>query len=245
MGLSWNDERSFAPMAEPLNRENLTVAMITMNEEEAVGPVIDDIRRVVPDAEIVIVDSSKDRTAQIAASRGARVIKQFPPQGYGPAMDRALHEAKGKVVVTLDCDNTYPAQEIPRLARLVLDDGYDVVDGSRLKGKPKAMPWFNYLANAGFALIASVLFLRRLTDLHSGMRAYRKSLIDEMSYNAKGAALPVELLLRPIRMGRRVKLTPIDYRDRIGKSTMSPLPGAWWTMKRILGVRFGSGGRRS
>jgi len=50
-----------------------------------------------------------------------------------------------------------------------------------LKGKPKAMPWLNYIANAGFAMLASVLFLRRLSDLHSGMRAYRKSLIEEMS----------------------------------------------------------------
>jgi hypothetical protein len=147
--------------------------------------------------------------------------------------------------VTLDCDNTYPAADIPRLARLVLEEGYDVVDGSRLKGKPKAMPWTNYLANAGFAALASALFFRRLSDLHSGMRAYRKSLIDELWYNSRGAALPVELLLRPIRMGRRVKIVHIDYHDRIGQSTMNPLPSAWWTIKRILGVRFCSGAPQS
>jgi glycosyltransferase involved in cell wall biosynthesis len=225
-------------MATPLNSQNLTIAMIAMNEEKAVGRVIEDIRRVVPESEILIVDSSKDQTAEIAAALGARVIKQFPPRGYGPAMDLALRAGTGKVVVTLDCDSTYPADEIPRLAGLVLDDGYDVVDGSRLKGKAKAMPWLNYLANAGFATIASILFLRRLSDLHSGMRAYRKSLIDQMSYSSQGAALPVELLLRPIRMGRRVKVVHIDYKERIGVSTMNPLPSAWWTLKRIVGVRF-------
>ena len=165
-------------MAKPLDHAALTVAMITLNEEEAVGTVIREIRGVVPDAEILIVDSSHDQTAEIAESLGARVIKQLPPRGYGPAMDRALRAGTGEVVVTLDCDNTYPAEEIPRLARLVMDEGFDVVDGSRLKGKPGAMPWLNYLANAGFATIASVLFLRRLSDLHSGMRAYRKSLIE-------------------------------------------------------------------
>src|SRR5215470_10201884 len=175
-------------MAAVLNRDNLTVAMITMNEEKAVGKVIEDIKRYVPDAEILLVDSSKDRTAEIAEGLGARVIKQFPPKGYGPAMDLALRSGKGKVVVTLDCDDTYPAEDIPRLAGLVLDDGYDVVDGSRLKGKPKAMPWLNYLANWGFALMASMLFFRRVTDLHSGMRAYRKSVIDGLQYKAKGAA---------------------------------------------------------
>jgi glycosyltransferase involved in cell wall biosynthesis len=225
-------------MTTPLNRDTLTVAMITRNEEKAIGKVIADIRRVVPDADVLIVDSSTDRTAEIAAQLGARVIKQFPAQGYGPAMDTALRSGLGRVVVTLDCDDTYPAERIPELARLVLDEGYDVVDGSRLKSKPPAMPWLNYLANWGFALMASVLFANRLTDLHSGMRAYRKSLIDGLQYQPRGAALPVELLLRPLKMGKRLKVVFIEYRERIGQTTMRPLESAWWTLRRIVNVRF-------
>jgi glycosyltransferase involved in cell wall biosynthesis len=221
-----------------LNRENLTVAMITRNEEKAIGKVIGDIRRAVPEAEILVVDSSSDRTAAVAEELGARVVKQFPPRGYGPAMDTALRSAGGKVVVTLDCDDTYPAEQIPALARTVLEEGYDIVDGSRLARKPAAMPWLNYFANFGFALFASVLFLRRVTDLHSGMRAYRKELIDEMKYRSTGAALPVELLLRPVKLGKRLKVVFIDYKERIGQTTMRPLQSAWWTLRRILAVRF-------
>ncbi len=217
----------------------ISVVMITMNEENAIETVVQDIRKFVPDAEILIVDSSKDRTAEIAESLGVRVIKQFPPRGYGPAMDMALRSGSGDVIVTMDCDNTYPARDIPELARLVLEEGYDLVDGSRLKTKPKAMPWINYLANAGFALIASILFLRWLTDLHSGMRAYRKTLIDNLKYEAKAAALPVELLLRPIRMKYKIKTVFIDYFERVGVSTMRPLESAYWTLRRILTVRFG------
>ena len=218
--------------------QDLTVAMITMNEEKAVAKVIADLRAVVPGAEILLVDSSRDATPQIAESLGARVIRQFPPRGYGPAMDTALRSGAGKVVVTLDCDDTYPTERIPELVRMVLEDGFDLVDASRLKSKPTAMPWINYLANCGFALLASALFFRRLTDLHSGMRAYRKSMIDELNYDPNGAALPVELLLRPIKVGRRVATLFIDYRERIGASTMMPLQSAWWTLKRILRVRF-------
>jgi glycosyltransferase involved in cell wall biosynthesis len=225
-------------MPTPLNRDTLTVAMITRNEEKAIGKVIADIRSVVPEAEILVVDSSTDRTAEVAGELGARVIKQFPPQGYGPAMDTALRSGSGQVVVTLDCDDTYPAERIPELARLVLDEGYDVVDGSRLKSKPEAMPWLNYFANWGFALMASALFCNRLTDLHSGMRAYRKSLIDSLHYQPRGAALPVELLLRPLKMGKRLKVVFIDYRERIGQTTMRPLESAWWTLRRIVNVRF-------
>lgn len=224
--------------SEMWSETDITVAMITMNEEQAIAKVIGDIRRVVPQAEILIVDSSKDRTAEIAEELGARVIKQFPPKGYGPAMDLALRSGTGKVVVTLDCDDTYPTEDIPRLARLVLVDGFDVVDGSRLHGKPAAMPWLNYLANWGFAFIATMLFRYRVTDLHSGMRAYRKSLIDELKYHPKGAALPVELLLRPLRMGKKLKIVNIDYRERVGTSTMRPLESAWWTAKRIVRAKY-------
>jgi hypothetical protein len=127
---------------------------------------------------------------------------------------------------------------IPELARYITEEGYDIVDGSRLKTKPEAMPMINYLANIGFALIASVLFFRYVKDLHSGMRAYKKSLIDKLKYEPAGAALPVELLLRPIKMGCKVKIVYIDYFERIGQSTMMPLQSAWWTLKRILKVRF-------
>lgn len=222
-----------------LDQQRLTVAMITRNEELAVGKVIADIKAVVPQAEILVVDSSSDRTADIAESLGARVIRQFPPKGYGPAMDCALRSGTGEVVVTLDCDDTYPVADIPRLARMVLEEGYDLVDGSRLRSKPAAMPWINFLANWGFAALASVLFLHRVTDLHSGMRAYHRDLIGSLQYDPKGAALPVELLLTPLKQGKRVTSVFIDYHERIGVSTMSPLSSAWWTLKRILSARFG------
>lgn len=216
----------------------ITVSMISMNEEEAVAKVVEEIRRYAPQAEILLVDSSQDRTPEIAAAMGVNVIRQFPPQGYGPAMERALREASGQVVVTMDCDGTYPAERIPEMADYVLKEGYDLVDASRLESKPAAMPWVNYLANWGFAWLASILFLRRITDLHSGMRAYRKKMIDETLFDAKGSALPVELLLKPLAQGRRLKTIFIAYDERVGESTLDPLMSAWMTLKRILRCRF-------
>ncbi|MBA2656997.1 MAG: glycosyltransferase family 2 protein [Tatlockia sp.] len=216
----------------------LSIVMITMNEEEAVGQVIQDIKKFVPEAEIIIVDSSKDRTPEIAVAQGAIVIRQFPPCGYGPAMDKALRAASREVIVTLDCDNTYPAKIIPQLAQLILEGGFDLVDASRLQKKPQAMPWPNYLGNVFFARLASALFLKRLTDLHSGMRAYRKSMLDSLQFEAKGAALPVELLLKPLALGYKIHTLFIDYHERIGESKMQSFDTSWWTFKRIIKLRM-------
>lgn len=217
----------------------ISVVMISKNEEGAIETVIRDIRDAAPDAEIVVVDSSDDRTPEIAESLGAKVLRQHPPRGYGAAMDLGLRSASGDVIVTLDCDNTYPAEMIPEFARAITDDGYDVVDGSRLKSKPAAMPLINYLANKVFAFMASLLFWRHLTDLHSGMRAYRKSVIRGMRCDIRGEALPVELLLRPLAMGARLKTIFIDYRERLGRSKLNALGTVLWTFRRILVVRFG------
>ena len=214
----------------------LTVSMITMNEEGAVAKVIRDIRRVAPDAEVLLVDSSKDRTAEIAQELGARVIKQFPPQGYGPAMDRAVREASGDIVITLDCDDTYPVEAIPELVRLI-DQGYDLVNTTRVHRRPKAMPFANFLANRFFALGARVLHGLKTTDVHSGMRAYRKSMIENVQWVAKGAALPVDMYVIPYRRGFRVTEIPIDYRERIGTTTLHRFSSTWWTFKRLWNAR--------
>src|SRR5436305_14044306 len=164
--------------------------MITLNEERAVAKVVGDIRRVVPDGAIFLVDSRKDRTAEIATELGCRVFKQFPPKGYGPAMDRAVRDAAGEIVITLDCDDTYPVETIPTLVSLI-DEGYDLVNATRLAKRPKAMQFANYLANRVFAWTVRLLHGTTPTDCHSGMRAYRKSMLEKVTWDQQGTALPV------------------------------------------------------
>ena len=221
-----------------MDGNNISVVMITMNEEAAIHKVIHDIKAVVPLAEIIIVDSSRDRTKEIAESLGAIVIKQFPPKGYGRAMDLALRSASRDIIITLDCDDSYPVEMIPTLAATLISKNLDVLDGCRLQRKPTAMPWINYIANIFFARLASLLFFVNIRDLHSGMRAYKRTLLDKITYHPFGAALPVELLLLPLKMGMNVDSIFIDYRERIGTSTLHPLDSAWWTLKRILSCRF-------
>lgn len=214
----------------------VTVSMITMNEEGAIAKVVADIRRLAPDAEILVVDSSRDRTPEIAAGMGCRVLRQFPPQGYGPAMDRAVREAAGDVVITLDCDDTYPVEAIPKLLALV-DSGADLVNGSRVQKRPMAMPFANYLANRVFALVARILHGIRTTDVHSGMRAYRKSMIDAVSWEPRGPALPVDMLIIPYRLGYNVVDVGIDYRERVGETTLRRWSSTLWTFRRLWNAR--------
>jgi glycosyltransferase involved in cell wall biosynthesis len=210
--------------------------MISMNEESAVAAVIADVERVLENRphEIVIVDSSTDATPEIAESMGARVIRQYPPQGYGRAMNRVLRESHGDVIVTLDCDGTYPAEEIPAIADRVLSGECDLVNASRLGKRPEAMPFANYLANWLFAVSARVLLGPAFTDLHSGMRAYSRRMLHDMEFDPDGPALPVELLLKPALLGFRILEVFIPYHERIGQTTLRRWSSTVWTFRRIL-----------
>lgn len=218
----------------------ISVAMITMNEEKAVASVIADIRAALEDREheIVIVDSSRDKTAEIAQRLGARVVRQFPPQGYGNAMARVLRECRGEVAVTLDCDGTYPAGEIPRMADMVLSGDCDLVNASRLERRPSSMPWPNYLANWLFAMTGRLLVGVRSTDLHSGMRAYSQQVIERVKVDPNGPALPVELLLKPALLGFRIVEIFIPYGERIGETTLRRWDSTVWTFRRIFRLAF-------
>ncbi|HEV8247608.1 MAG TPA: methyltransferase domain-containing protein, partial [Polyangiaceae bacterium] len=103
------------PKTGPLS---LSVGMLTMDEEESIAKMIEEIRRYAPDAELLIVDSSlKDRTPVIAEQMGARVLRQLPPRGHGPAMELLMYEAarQSDALIYLDCDFTYPPSMPPKI----------------------------------------------------------------------------------------------------------------------------------
>lgn len=215
---------------------SLTVGMLTMDEEESVAAMIGEIRKVAPDAKILCVDSStKDRTAEIAQSLGARVLRQVPPRGHGPAMELLMYTAakQSDMLIYLDCDFTYPADNIPVVRRLIEDEGVDVVNCARTRTKPEAMPLPNYLANRSFAALAHALHGVPTCDVHSGMRGYRSAVIRAFDFDGEGDAVPIDTLLYPAKCGYRVVEMAIPYNERVGTSKLRKLAGTVWTMIRL------------
>ncbi len=211
--------------------------MGTKNEEKAIAGVIGDIRKARKDAEIVIVDSSTDRTPEIAKRLGARVIRQ-PPMGYGVALRAALLAAKGGILITTDCDGTYPLEKIPEMVELI-GKGYDVVSASRFKGKGRisTMPLLNQFGNRMFALATNVLYGTGITDITTGMRAFRREVIHSFDWT-ENVGLSLELLFKPARCGFKIAEISIDYRPRIGEVKLNPLTGGLGMVKTLLKYRL-------
>lgn len=211
--------------------------MGTKNEEKAIAKVIGDIRRAWKGAEIVVVDGSTDRTPEIAERLGARVIRQ-KPQGYGVALRTAILAARGDVIITMDCDDTYPAEAIPDFIEAI-KNGCDVVSGSRFLGKGRIanMSPLNQFGNRMFALLTSLLYGISVTDVTTGMRAFRREVIHSFDWT-ENVGLSLELLFKPAAAGYKIKEIPIDYKPRVGEVKLNPLTGGLGMLKSILKYRI-------
>ena len=210
----------------------LVILLPTKNEEEGVGEVIDRIPKMEIEkrgfsVRVIVVDgSSTDSTREIAASKGVEVILQKSAQGKGWGFREAIQiilngrDSKGDCLIMLDADATYRPEEIPLFITEL--QSCDVVWGSRLRGKIEegAMSMTNWIGNYLLSLSASIIFLRRTTDLCTGFWGFRSNILSTLPLTAKGFTLEAELFGLSMRYKLITKEIPIDYDRREGKSTL-------------------------
>jgi glycosyltransferase involved in cell wall biosynthesis len=218
--------------SEELGNMKVSVIIPTLNEENAIGKVLNDMPMDYVH-EIIVVDSSTDRTAKMAESLGAKVVFEGR-RGYGRALQSGVEKSTGDVIVYIDGDYSYDPREILGILRPILHDECDVVLGNRLNGRmhPGSMTLLNRLGNTLISLIFSFAFLRKVNDTQCGFRAVRKRFLESFSYKDYEMAYVTEQLIKLIRKGVRISDVPVTYRPRIGVTKLS----MWIDGPKILKV---------
>lgn len=177
-----NDVIPFLPEQSPLNDgagKTLVVTIPALNEEETIGEVIRSIPREmegIANVKILVVsDGSTDRTEQVAIDAGAdSVVKFVRRQGLAKVYKTGLAEALkmgADVIVNIDADGQYVADEMQFLVQPVLNGKADVVMGSRLAGRIEEMPRSKRIGNSFGTWVVKKLSGVPITDAHTGYRA--------------------------------------------------------------------------
>ena len=208
----------------------LSVVIPAYNEEDGIAEIAhrvlsvkDDLAKVGVDGlELLVVDDgSSDRTVEIAGSiDGVRLIQHEQNRGYGGALKTGFSRAEGELIGFLDADGTYPPEYFPQLCKEALN-GSDLVIGSRMAGAESQMPITRRVGNFFFANLLSILGRRRVTDSASGMRVFKKSILDQIYPLPDGLNLTPVMSTRAVHENFKMTETPIPYSERLGRSKLS------------------------
>lgn len=205
-----------------MSPNRVTVVVPTRDEEGLVGEIVDAVR---PSCdEVLVVDGhSKDRTREIAAAHGARVVLDHG-KGKGDALRLALEEAAGDIVVFIDADGSHDPRDIPALVAPIAAGVADMVIGSRGRGGSDELhgtfeQLIRYIGSQIIMLGINYRWNVRLTDSQNGFRAIRRDVGRNLGLTSNLTTIEQEMLMKALKKGYRVtEIASHEYERRWGTS---------------------------
>lgn len=197
-------------------KDHIAVLIPCYNESKTVEKVVRDFRRVLPEATVYVYDNnSTDGTGEIAARAGA-VVRREHMQGKGNVIRRMFREIDADCYIMADGDDTYPAEDAPELARMVLEEQADMVVGDRLSSTyftENKRPFHN-LGNGLVRGSINRLFGSDIKDIMTGYRAFSYAFVKTYPVLSKGFEIETDMTIHAINRNMQVANVVVDYRDR-------------------------------
>ncbi|WP_049754029.1 glycosyltransferase family 2 protein [Heliomicrobium modesticaldum] len=196
------------------------------NEAENIGGVLDELNRVLPQVDVVVIDDgSRDRTAEIAMERGATVLRHPFNLRYGAALQTGFKYAVRygyDYVIQFDGDGQHDPANIIDMARAMKETGADIVIGSRFVDKKKHTNWMRGLGIAGFSFLIKLLTGQNVADPTSGLQLLNRRVF---YFYSRPNQFPVDfpdanVLVLMILAGFRVTERPASIRERLHGESM-------------------------
>lgn len=186
-----------------------------LNEEVAIGKVIDDFRQSIPEAEIIVFDNnSTDRTAEIAREKGVQVIFE-PNPGKGNVVASMFRKIKADYYMMVDGDDTYAASHARQLLQPVLDGEADMVVATRLgEYTNESFRPLHVFGNNLVKTLVNWVFHTDLKDIMSGYRAFNREVVEVVPILSGGFEVETEMTLRTLESGLRIAECVVPYKER-------------------------------
>jgi glycosyltransferase involved in cell wall biosynthesis len=197
----------------------LSVIIPVFNEAKTVSALIEKVRAVALEKEIIIVnDGSSDGTREALApyEQAAGIVVHHSPVnlGKGASVRIGFSFARGDIVVIQDADLELDPEEYHHLIRPILDGEADVVFGSRFLGAGRRGSLSFYLANRGLAALTNALYGARLTDIETCYKVFRRDVLPRLKLRAARFEIEPELTAQVLKAGLRLVELPIGYVPR-------------------------------
>ena len=219
---------------------NITIGIPAFNEEKNIGKVIVTLKKITNDI-IVCDDGSNDLTKEIAEGLGAKVISHTKNMGYGEAIKSIFNEAKKKeadILVTFDADGQHRPEDIKSVTKPIIDQEAEVVIGSRFLKNETNMPKYRKIGVKVLTKVTNMSIKENLTDSQSGLRAYQKKVLQNISLTDSGMGISTEILIKSHQKEFRIVEVPIQI--LYGKNTSTHNPVSHGTSVLLSTIKYTS-----
>lgn len=239
--LTRNTENNDLELKEECSEKiaEVSVVMPALNEELTIGGCLAGLQDAFTSnnikGEIIVPDSSTDRTADIAARLGAKIVHPVN-LGYGAAYLEGFRYVNSDIIVMMDADGTYDPSELLRLIE-PLTKGTDLVIGSRFKGNISAgamTPLHRYIGNPLLTWILNFVFHTNFSDAHSGFRAIRREALKKLNLKSSGMEFASEMLIKASMKGLTIGEVPVRYFPRKSPSHLHSFADGWRHLRFIV-----------
>ncbi len=228
----------------PMTSTDLTVVVPVYNEEEAITATVEKLLDLTFEQRVIVVDKkaadatakpliivvddgstdgTRDVLTRLEQTHGERIKVLLHPEnrGYGAALKTGIRAAATELVAIIDADGTYDPEELSHLVEAM--DTADMVVGSREKGEVK-IPLIRRPAKWFLKTLAEYLTGRRIPDLNSGLRVFRKrAAVAFLAILPDGFSFTTTITLASLSYGFQVEFVPISYHSREGRSKIRPI----------------------
>jgi glycosyltransferase involved in cell wall biosynthesis len=208
-------------LTETSTTPDVSIIVPAYCEEDTISEVLQRVIKVswsMGNVEIIVVDDgSTDKTGEkVQAFPFIKYIRHQVNQGKGAAMRTGIKEAHGKIIVIQDADLEYLPEYIPSIVKPIADGDMDIVYGSRFEGRPEGMTLSHYIGNSILSLVARFLYSVKITDIMTGQKAFRRSILETLHLEENGFAVEIEITCHSLNNGDAQKYTevPIPYSYR-------------------------------
>ena len=203
---------------------NVVAIIPAYNEEKALADVIGKTLGHV-DEVIVVDDGSSDKTSEVAIEAGARVIKHSVNLGKGEALKSGFKAiGDDSIIITIDGDGQHNPSEIPDLVRPIVEDGADLVNGSRyMNGPEENTPAYRRVGQKVLDIATNISAGTKVTDSQSGFRAFSPQSKNVFRFKDTGFGIESEMLVDAAEAGLKIVEVPITVRYDLDGSTKDPI----------------------
>ena len=195
--------------------DDIAVLIPCYNEELTIGKVIKDFAKYLPNAKVYVFDNnSTDRTAEIAKSLGAIVIKE-KRRGKGFVVQSMFSKINAGIYVMVDGDDTYNISDVASSAAMIRDEEADMIIGNRLKTHSgRSFRPFHPFGNRLVRFLINRLFKANLKDIMTGYRIMNNAFVKNINITSSSFEIETEMTIKALKYGYVIKEVDIGYGER-------------------------------